>query len=264
MPYCRSAAFIGFLLASTAWAQAGPGNEVWDRLLQDAYADHVKHLRDVLPEHSALPPTADLSKPQTDPREAGRLWEDRFTGSMGVREHIDPGLRVPSEATSISLTTTEYATPGWALPVHECDAILVGVPTAGSVHISYNQRFVYSTFFVRVEKVLKAKNKNEFREGNQIITAELGGTVRYPSGHEATFILAGRGFIETGKQYFLFVWKPIRSDKTYMTAEAYVIEEGKVFPVNLDFNESWYEKGVSLPDFRAKLKAALEEDTNAN
>ena len=261
-----NASVAGLLIATIAWPQVapGPGDHLWNRLVADAYAEHIRHLRDVLPKYSALPPMNDLSKSQGYPREASRAWENRFTGSMGEREYNDPGVSIPSQATSIALSTIEYASPGWALPVRECDAVVVGVPSAASVYMAYNQRFVYSSFAISIERVLKAKNRKDFPKGGQFIAAELGGTVRYLSGHEATFLLADRGFMELGKHYYLFVWKPVRSDQTYMTAEAYVVQGDQVFPVNLGYNESLYEKGLAISEFEARLKTAITKDADSN
>lgn len=77
----------------------------------DADQTHVEKVRQLLPPHSALPPLLDLSEPNANGGSASRDWENRFTGSMGVREHADPGTTDPSSKASISMTTTEFGGP---------------------------------------------------------------------------------------------------------------------------------------------------------
>jgi hypothetical protein len=70
-------------------------------LEKEQIAKHFKGVQRALPPHSVPPPLLDLSKSIVSGTGAGRAWEDRFTGIMGFREITDPGIRVPSEATSI-------------------------------------------------------------------------------------------------------------------------------------------------------------------
>jgi hypothetical protein len=224
---------------------------------------HTNKVRQLLPPHSALPPLLDLSQSGENLEGASRKWEDRFTGMMGVREITDPGILEPAGPGSISTTTTEYGTPLWALPARACDAVIIAMPVVSKAHLAYNRRYVYSTFSLEISQVLKGKSAQGIRKGERVTAAQFGATLRFPSGHIETFIMAREGFLEVGKQYLLFVWKPIRSDRIYVAADAYLIEEGLVFPVNLDAHESPYER-MPFTKFEAKVKAAIAKNIDAN
>ena len=230
---------------------------------EDAGQIHINKVRQLLPPHSALPPLLDLSQPGANLDGASRKWENRFTGSMGVREHADPGILGPAGPSSISTTTTEYGTPLWALPARGCEGVFIATPVSGTAHMAYNRRFVYSLFSLEISRVLKASGKHHIRERERITAAQLGGTVRFPSCHVETFLLANEGFLELGKPYLLFLWKPIRSDDTYAVAEAYLIQESLVFPINLDAHEASYE-GVAVEEFEARVNAAIAKNVDTN
>ena len=229
----------------------------------DAYQQHLARVRPLLPARSALPPLLDLSQSDGKETAANHAWENRFTGSMGVREHLDPGIGEPAGPGSISTTTNEWATPIWALPAHSCDAVVIATPAASSAHLSYNRRFVYSTFLLDVLKVLKG-SKRGIKEGERLTGAQLGGTIRFPSGHVETFLMVEEGFMEPGKQYLLFMWKSIPSDSTYVVAEPYLIQNGLVFPIRTVADVSAYEKGMPVKDFEAKVRALIAKNIDSN
>jgi hypothetical protein len=230
---------------------------------EDAYQKHLEKVRQLLPPHSALPPLLDLSEPNANGGGASRDWEDRFTGSMGVREHADPGMADPSGKGSISMTTTEYGGPTLAIPARNCDVVILARPITSNVHMAYNHRFVYSMFTVEISEVLKGQGKRGIRQGEQITLAQLGGAVRFPSGHLETFLLDKEGFMQLGQRYAVFAWKPLKFDSTYMADELYLVQNDVVFPVNLDAHESTYS-GMPFTKFLAKVKAAIAENINTN
>jgi hypothetical protein len=229
---------------------------------ENAYQKHFERIRHLLPTHSDLPPVLDLQKPGENSDGASRAWEERFTGMMSVRQINDPGISYPSDVASVATTFTEYATPVWALPVHDC-AVVIGTPTTATAHISHNRRFVYSVFTLHILHVLKQNGYSNIQNGRQITTAEFGGTIRFPSGHMGTFIMAQEGFIGLSKRYLLFIWKPVRSDQTYVVAEAYLIEGGDVFPINLDAHQARYQ-GMPFQEFEAKVKSAIAKNVDTN
>src|SRR6185437_3908395 len=77
---------------------------------------HDKKVKQVLPPDSALPPVLDLSDTKVNGGGAGKAWEDKFTGSMGIRKISDPGTDEPAGSGSISVTTTEFVGRIYALP----------------------------------------------------------------------------------------------------------------------------------------------------
>jgi hypothetical protein len=229
---------------------------------QDSYQKHLDEVRRLLPPNSALPPLLDLSKPNTETAGASRAWENRFTGSMGVRPHLDPGVK-EAGLGSITTTTTEYGGPMLPLPARSCDTVVVATPIESSTHLAYNSRLVYSRFVLQIVQVLKGKTRGRMEAGGRIDAAQLGGTLRFPSGHVETFLLAREGFLSLGKRYLLFIWKPVRSDATYMIDEAYLIQSDQVFPIDLDSHEARYE-GMPFKEFEAKVKAAIAKNLDTN
>lgn len=256
---CRKSALlaIGLSLAvqSAGFAQAGR---------ERAYEKHIEKIRRSLPPHSALPPVVDLTKPNTQRKGAGQLWERRFTGSTLSQDIRDPGVAPPVGQTSTSVITVEYGTAIWALPARSCDAVIIGIPVSASAHLAYNRRFVYSTFLVNVARVLKGKARSGVRKGDSVRVAQRGGNVRFPSGHLETFLWAGEGFMEPHKEYLLFIWKPIRSDSTYMVAEAYLNQGGLVFPVDVSGGGQSAYAGANFATFEAKVRAAIRDDADTN
>ena len=228
-----------------------------------AYQIQMNRVRHLLPPHSALPPLLDLSKPSSIGGGASRNWENRFAGSTKGREITDPGLQGPGGSGSISTTTIEYVGPIWALPVGSCDAVVIGSVGAKAAHLDHNRRFVYSLFSVEVSQVLKASSRHPIREGGRITAAQLGGNIRFLSGYVETFVSANEGFMELGREYLLFLWKPIRSDDTYMVAEPYLIQDGSIFPITRLAHVSPYD-GMPAKDFEAKVKAAIAKNVDTN
>ncbi|MGH9439568.1 MAG: hypothetical protein ACRD22_17220, partial [Terriglobia bacterium] len=66
-----------------------------------------------------------------------------------------------------------------------------------------------------------------------------------------------------GGKYLVFAWKPIKSDDTYVVAEAYLIENGTVYPVDLDAHESGYA-GMPFKSFESKVRTAIAENKDTN
>lgn len=182
---------------------------------------------------------------------------------MGVREIVDPGLPSPAYATSLSLTTTEYVGGIYALPARKCDAVIMAEPISSNVRVAHNHRFVYSSFSLKVLQVYKARKNGEVRDDEQIIAVQFGGTVRFRSGHEATFVLDREGFMEPRKHYVLFIWKPIRSDDAYVVAEAYLVENDSVFPIKTLADIRSYD-GMPFKNFEVKVKAAIAKNIDTD
>jgi hypothetical protein len=224
---------------------------------------HLSKVRKQLPRYSAVPPLLDLAKPGVSTTAAGKEWEKKFTGSMLAREIKDPGVQPPAGPGSIFTTTIEYGTYVYALPARRCDAVLIAKPIAAEAHLAYTHRVVYSTFTLQIYEVLKRGTQPDIKEGKQIVAAQLGGTIQFPSGHLETFIWTGEGFIQPEEQYVLFIWKPIRSDRTYVIAEPYLIQKGLVFPVKTVAEISPYE-GMPLEKFEAKVKVAIARNVDTD
>ncbi|HWD99985.1 MAG TPA: hypothetical protein VG345_13140 [Bryobacteraceae bacterium] len=253
------------LFACLAFGQASKeGDAAWQK-----YFDKI---RELLTPHSALPPILDLSQPgareSAQATAAGHAWERKYTGSMLAREITDPGVGPEIGPESISTRIIDYVGRRWAIPAVNCEAVLRVKPVATAAHLAWTNRLVYSTFTLAILEVMKADKKMGITPGGQIRAAEFGGTLRFPSGHLETFFTVGEGFMGLQREYFVFLWKPVRSDNTWMTSEAYLIQDGLVFPIR---TEMWTEqelanreKGIPEKDFEGKVKAAIAKNVNAD
>jgi hypothetical protein len=217
----------------------------------------------MLPPHSGLPPLLDLSKSDPNDTTKDRAWESMFKGIMGSRAITDPGAQRPSDATSVSTNFIDTVGQASALPVRSCDAVMIGSPIMADVHISKDRTYIYSRFSLQVSEVLKRSKKADIRGGSEIAAVELGGRIRFPSGHMETFILARHGFLEVGQKYLLFVWKPVRSIDTYVASEAYLVQDDVVFPIGTVADASAYE-GMPLKDFETKVRLVIAKNVNSN
>jgi hypothetical protein len=265
MRYIRSIVPFGIFLTiaaivSFAAQQATPDREE----PRNARQLHVQKVLQLLPPHSGLPPMSDLTQSRQANTGASRAWEDKFSGSMGAMSHPDPGVKDPAGPGSISLTTAEFGGRVWALPARDCDAVVIATPIASSAHLGYDQHIVYSTYMLDVSTALKGSKKRGIKASGRIMGTQLGGTIRYPSGHVETFLFAGQGFLELNKPYYLFLWRPIRSEDTYMVSKAYLIENSIVFPVTMGADVSAYEKGMPVAQFDSKVKALIAQDKNSD
>ncbi len=230
--------------------------------MQDAYAKHLENVRQELPPHSGLPPTLDLSKSvlaDSSRDSAWYIWKARLFSAGSL---TDPGARAPSEATSIATTFLDGGLV-YDLPARSADAVIVAKPVGTEVRIDPSRSLVYSRFSLQISRVLKGKAKRDIREGATITGVEYGGSIRFPSGHVETFILANRGFLELDKHYLIFMWKTNRSVNTYFVGEAYLISDNLVFSINTVPDESAYN-GMPLEKFETKVRAAIAKNIDSD
>lgn len=225
--------------------------------LAKLYADHDRRVLGLLPLHSALPALLHLSKPIESGPGAGKKWEDRFTGSTGVRPvDYDPGVRSANELTSISTTTIEYAGQAGPLQARSCKLIIIGRPENASPHLAYNHRFVYSLYQVNVLELLKSKGRHAIKTGQLSNAAQLGGSIRFASGHQAFFWEANDGFMALNERYLLFLWNPVPSSDTYMVSEVFLLQNERVFPIQLSSGEEQYSD-TPADQFIARAKKLI-------
>lgn len=230
----------------------------------ETYAELTHHFLERLPPHSGPPPLLDLSHPDNAVPAAGKKWEDKFSYSMGGGPVLDPGARTREEATSILTSTIDYAGRSPRLLAKSCSVIVIGKPLKASAHLASNRRFIYSTFEVELLQVLKGTSKkNGIVEGAHIIAAQLGGAVRFTSGHQVDAMETNEGFLNLGKEYVLFLWQPVKSSETYMTADAYLLEDGRIYAITIHSGESHYD-GTQSEDFLRKVKNAIAKNMDTD
>jgi hypothetical protein len=180
---------------------------------------------------------------------------------------IDQGVVKPSDATATTLVTIDYFAPIYSLPAKGSSDIVIAKPTAGRVCIPQSRRYVYTKFTLDVVKEYRRPadgKEEEPHEKRKITAAQFGGSVLFPTGYLETFLHDRRGFLEIGKEYVLFVWKPIPTDDTLVISQGYLIENGFVFPVSTDGDAQTVYTKMPFPDFEAKVKAVVAKNVDAN
>ena len=229
--------------------------------LQDYYTLHAKHLREVLPPHSGLPPIVDLSKETPPEHPKDHAWELRSSELMGSKKLTDRGITGLVGPTT-TMTIIVDGDPAFALPAQSQD-VIIAKPTASEVRIAFNHKLVYSQFDLEVLQVLKGDAKQGLYPGAHISSFQLGGMIRFPSGHEEAFVFVHYGFLEIGKKYIIFLWKLNRHVESYGIATPYLIENDTVFPIRLDDATIVYS-GMPLQTFEAKVKQAIAKNIDTN
>ncbi|MGH9439545.1 MAG: hypothetical protein ACRD22_17105 [Terriglobia bacterium] len=268
-----AAAVLAVVVASLGVGQQTLGTQQSrEKLIQEAYAKHGVKIRHLLPPYSGPPSLLDLYQRRLEdgmcnPEQHVR-WESNFNGIMsGHAIVVDHGFSKPAYATATTFVTTDTFAPIYSLPAKRSFTVVLAKPTAGKVCISQSRRYVYTKFTLKVFKEFqkgKSRRKQAQRKSGQITAVDFGGTVRFPSGYLETFLLNHEGFLEVGEKYVLFMWKPVPSDDTLVISQAYLIRDGFVFPVDADGDAQTVYTKMPLPEFEAKVEAAVRRNIDTD
>ncbi|MGH9653282.1 MAG: hypothetical protein ACRD6B_07430 [Bryobacteraceae bacterium] len=261
---------LGLALTNVGSSQQEPGaKKAQEALIQEAYAKHNANVRQLLPKYSGPPLLLDLSHRRIedgmcDP-EQHAAWEARFNGIMSGAYITDRGISRPSEATATALTTIDTFGPIYSLPARDA-VVVVARPIAGRVCIPQRRSYVYTKFTLQVLKDFRPGNSSKKlpQPTKQVTAVEFGGSVRFPSGFLETFLLDQRGFMEVGKKYVLFMWKAASPDDRLVISQAYLIQDGLVYPVNTDGDgQKGYTK-MPLAEFEGAVQAAVDRNIDTD
>lgn len=137
--------------------------------------------------------------------------------------------------------TVETAVLDWetglpALPVEKSQIVVVGKVVEADAVLSENKASVYSEFKVEVEKVFKNETAQKLKDGDYVISERQGGIVRFPSGVETWFRIAGQQMPTEQKRYVFFLsydfpgLAPQKEDLNIVTA--YELADGRVIPID--------------------------------
>ena len=196
------------------------------------YAEHNEGIRKALPPYFNMPALLDLTGRTMqdafcDP-DAHSKFEDKFKFIMGGRPFTDVGVPSPKEWTSTALTTINYVNGFKALPVEGISGVVMARVRSSRVCLSRDLQLVYTRFRLEItDQFLKKKQRSLPAE---VDAAQFIGSVLYPSGQLTTFFIDNRESIGAEKEYVLFLWQPIRDDKTFVASEAYLAQDDRVYP----------------------------------
>ncbi len=104
----------------------------------------------------------------------------------------------------------EFASTHWeagisALPVDKSQLIVAGKVTDASAYLSENKASVYSEFKIEIEEVFKTDSLQEWKKGQHLIAEREGGRVRFATGFETWFHIAGQGMPIKNGRYLFFL-----------------------------------------------------------
>jgi hypothetical protein len=68
---------------------------------------------------------------------------------------------------------------------------------------------------------------------------------------------AKEGYLKLGAKYVLFLWQQIPKDRAYMLNEGYLLQQGRVFPVKANFEQSHFA-GMPEDQFLKAVKSAIK------
>lgn len=262
---------LGVLSAGLAISQqAANQQEATNHAIQEAYEKHDAKVRGLLPPYSGPPLVLDVYQKSLqdglcDPQQH-TAWETLFNGSMGSSPIADLGFSKALDSTATTMVTIDTFAPIYSLPAKLAFAVVIAKPVAGKVCIPESRRYVYVKLTLEVLKQFKpTKSDNKhMHETAQLTAVDFGGTIRFPSGYLETFLLSQEGFVEIGKEYVLFMWKPVPSDDMLIISQAYLIQDGFVFPVSSNGDAERVYTKMPLLEFEAKVKAAVAQNIDAD
>lgn len=199
---------------------------------------------------------------------AARFLGKSFQWNDGTQRIVaDKGIPRPFDVTATSFTTIDVFGRIYSLPAKSSSMVVIAKPIAGKVCIPQSRRYVYTEFRLDISKEFQKGNEKKQQDSpkqKQVTAAQFGGSVRFPSGFLETYLLNLEGFVEIGKEYVLFMWKPIPSDDTLVIAQAYLLENGMIFPVSANGDAQTVYTNMLFPEFEAKVKAVVAKNVDAD
>lgn len=142
---------------------------------------------------------------------------------------------------NINEDTIEVAFYDWeidleSIPVDKSQVIVIGKINDSQAHLSESNSSVYSEFKIEVEKVLKDDVPLNLKDNKYLFAERQGGIVRYPSGFETWYFVAGQRMPKTGNKYVLFLTHDFPflgyQNQDFYLITAYEIKAGKIFPLD--------------------------------
>jgi hypothetical protein len=123
---------------------------------------------------------------------------DRLKGpSEPIRDPCGRGFLLPE------FTHWDRGLP--ALPVAQSAVIVSGTVVSAQARLSHSHRSVYSEFTVRVDSVFKKATNDSITDGSEITVDRDIGAIEFPSGRTQYYGAAGKGSLQAGTRYILFL-----------------------------------------------------------
>jgi len=150
-----------------------------------------------------------------------------------------------------------------ALPIEESNAVVRGKVIDRRAVLMEDKLGIYSEFSIKISEIFK-DDLNGFFIDQVITVSRPGGAVRYPSGKVQKYTIAGEGFPQQDKAYFLFLKRDELGDYSILTGYelgnvVQPLEGKRDLPKNEPDTQFGIYRGVSLETFRNALKKVLRQ-----
>ncbi|MEK6407306.1 MAG: hypothetical protein AABN34_10110 [Acidobacteriota bacterium] len=142
-----------------------------------------------------------------------------------------------------------------ALPLAQCDAVIVGEVAAAEAHISPDRTGVYSEFSIRVDEILKNSVETPVKAGDLTVGEREGGVVRFQGGRLFEYMIFHQGMPGTGRKYLFFL-SDNKQGGDYLIVTAYELRDGQVIPLDDSHAFASY-KGSDEQEFLIKVRGAI-------
>ena len=206
-------------------------------------------------EYNSQFPIADYDAPEpTDPKER----DQRRARS----KHHDRMNMVTNDSAGHIAESALYIPWGFdigALPAGKSDAIVIGNVLDAAAHLSNDKTGVYSEFTVQVNEVLKSNGSVLPVSGSSITVERPGGFVRYGSGHQRLFHIAGQNMPRVGRRYVLFL-NNTEQPQDYSLLTGYELGQNGVAPLDdSDLMEPY--RGTNEANFLKAVRDAIAQSS---
>jgi hypothetical protein len=194
-------------------------------------------LADGLPVHAQSPSWAKLPLPSYSGRpafaRAGAFSPSPTVGlaawEASVRHFypgfvVDPGTQDhgPETVRMTYVDTIENLAP---LPTDQSSAVVVADIRTAHAAIASHGTAVYTMYEADVSSWIKSSSPKT------ITLFQLGGTIRFPSGHIRHFLISDQGFLSPGGRYLLFL-SALDDGPSWKILTAYLVSGGQVFALS--------------------------------
>ncbi len=212
-----------------------------------------------LTRHSSMPSGDFQTSPESASSQMNRQLRESKWKPVSRFNVSDPGksesVKFAFDDTIRVLAPGEKPDPD-GLPV-SCNAIVIGTVTGAKSFVTQDRTNVYSDYQVSVAQTLKQDSLQPISPAQQIVVYRTGGSIHFPTGHVAHYVIAGKGFPEVGGQYVFFLTRSDPEIREYELTTGYQLIDGVVDPLDGPGDSPGWFNGMKIGDFLAKLQQAI-------
>ena len=142
-----------------------------------------------------------------------------------------------------------------ALPIKQCDLIVIGRVIDAYAFLSEDKTGVYSEFAIQIDEVLKDKTPQKIKMASSITVERLGGVVRFQNNREFPFRILDHGMLQVDGQYVLFLNQNTEGED-YQILTGYQLKEAQIVPLDISDQFDTY-LGMDEAEFLNTVRQAV-------